>query len=82
MTYQSERKQFLAPSPVPATAPWYDSLPPGRLGGKPLTAEKTSRWELDLDAALFAEDRAEILTRRQAGTRKPGADTAPSRSVG
>jgi hypothetical protein len=56
MTYQSERKQFLAD---------LDNLPPGRLRGKPLTAEKTPRWELDLDAALDAEDRAELVRARR-----------------
>jgi hypothetical protein len=55
MTYQSERKQFL-------TA--LDELPPTRLRGKILKTDRTPKWELDLDAALDAEDRAEMARSR------------------
>jgi hypothetical protein len=56
MTYQSERKQFLAA---------LDNLPPTRLRGKILTADRTPDWELDLDAELDAEDRAEMAQARR-----------------
>jgi hypothetical protein len=56
MTYQSERKQFLAA---------LDNLPPTRLGGKILKADRTPDWELELDAALDAEDRAEMAQARR-----------------
>jgi hypothetical protein len=82
MTYQSERKQFLAPSIAPPVEQeWYNSLPPGRLAGKPLTAEKTPRWELDLDAALDAEDRDEMARARTEDALAPAVFTpAPAKT--
>jgi hypothetical protein len=77
MTYQSERKKFLTPPPAPST-PWYDSLPPGRLQGKPLQAPKTPKWELDLDAALDAEDRAEMALARSQAEPVPPVTPPPS----